>query len=114
MALDDAERRSLEEIERRLTIETPRLAKTLGGASPAHRSWVSVVPLAVATVVLLGAFAWMSAMTGSVVPLLLALPPTVASVLMIVWQRTAVPAPVRTRTSANATNPDGPPTWWFT
>jgi hypothetical protein len=114
VALDDADRRSLEEIERQLMLETPKLAKTLSGATPARRSWLPAIPLAVATAVLLGAFGWMSAMTGSVVPLLLALPPAVAAVFVIVWQRTAVPAPVRTRTSAGATNPDGPPTWWFT
>ena len=93
MALDDADRRSLEEIERQLMLDTPKLARTLGGATPVRRSWLPAIPIAVATVVLLAAFGWMSAMAGSVVPLLLALPPAVAAVLVIVWQRTATPPP---------------------
>ena len=115
MALDDADRRSLEEIERQLMLETPKLAKTLSGTTPVRRSRVPAVPLAVATAVLLAAFGWMSAMAGSVVPMLLALPPAVAAVVLIVWQRTAVPAPShRLATDRDPANTDGPPTWWFT
>jgi hypothetical protein len=115
VALDDADRRSLEEIERQLVLETPKLARTLSGATPVRRSWLPAIPIAAATVVLLAAFGWLSAMAGSVVPLLLALPPAVGAVLVIVWQRTAVPPPARDRTADPSTAPtDGPPTWWFT
>lgn len=116
MALDDAERRSLEEIERHLLLETPKLAKTLTGATAVRRSRVPTVPVAVATAVLLAAFGWMSALTGSIVPLLLAVPPAVAAVLALVWQHTVVPAPARHPAADPdpANNTDGPPTWWFT
>jgi hypothetical protein len=117
MALDDADRRSLEEIERQLTLETPKLAKTLGKATPPRQSVVPEVPTAVATVILLAAFAWMSAMAGSLVPLMLAFPFAVAAVSTLVWQRSAPPLPARDGAATGATNragTDGPPTWWFT
>lgn len=113
MALDDADRRSLEEIERQLKLETPKLAKTLSGATPVRRPRLPAVPVAVATVLLLAAFGWMSSMAGSVVPLLLALPFAAAAVGYLVWQRSAVPAPIRDP-AADPANADGPPTWWFT
>jgi hypothetical protein len=117
LPLDDADRRSLEEIERQLTLETPRLAKALGRETPVRRSRVPAAPVALATAVLIAAFSWMSALTGSPVPLLLALPPAVAAVLLLVWERTADPAPPREGSSADAAGSarhDGPPTWWFT
>ena len=117
MALDDAERRTLEEIERQLALDTPKLAKTLGSAPRVRRTVVPEIPVAIATVVLLAAFGWMSAMAGSLVPLALAFPFAVATVSVLVWQRTAEPPVVRSGSSTGATNPagtDGPPTWWFT
>lgn len=114
MALDDADRRSLEEIERQLMLETPKLARTLSGATPVRRSWLPSVPLGLATVVLLAAFGWLSAMAGSIVPLLLALPPAVAAIFVIFWQGDAVPAPGHSTPDRDPANTDGPPTWWFT
>ena len=117
MALDDADRRSLEEIERHLMLETPTLAKTLAREPRVRRSAVRAVPMVVATAVLLAAFDWMSAMAGSVVPLLLAVPPTAAAVVLLIWQHTAGPAPARipgASDQSSSTPHDGPPTWWFT
>jgi hypothetical protein len=117
MALDDADRRSLEEIERQLTLETPKLAKVLSRERRVRRSVLPPVPVAAATVVLLVAFGWMSALAGSVVPLLLAVPPAVVAAVVLIWQHTAGPRPARspgTSDRTSSTPHDGPPTWWFT
>ena len=117
MALDDADRRALEEIERQLTLDTPRLAKSLGRERKPRRTRVPVLPVAVATAGLLAAFGWMSALAGSTVPLLLALPPAIGAIFVLIWQHTADPIPARDTDSSDAagsTNTDGPPTWWFT
>lgn len=117
MALDDADRHSLEEIERQLEREHPRLARSLR-REPVRLPRLQLLPVAAAVLVLLVSFGWLALRTHSLVPLLLALLPTGATVAVVWWQRTeaagdpgreAPPAVFRTPP------PDGRlPPWWVT
>jgi Protein of unknown function (DUF3040) len=86
LALDDADRRSLEEIERRLELEHPRLARSLR-REPAHLPRLQVLPVVIAVLILFAGSGWLAVQGGTVLPLLLAVVPAAAAIAVLRWQR---------------------------
>lgn len=84
MPLDDADRGKFEEIERSLTLDHPDIAAVFRNQDRRMRRSIAV-PAAGAVAVFLGAHAVLSFVVGTPVPLLLALPPSVAAVVLLRW-----------------------------
>lgn len=87
MALDDAQRRTLEEIEQRLRQDSPDLRATFAATRPRLPRLQPTTVLA-AVAIFLVCFAWLSLRGGTAVPVLVALPPAIAAVLVLLWQHT--------------------------
>ena len=86
MALSDADRRRLAEIERHLEQEHPGLARSLR-REPVKMPRLPTAPVLGAVLVLLVSFGWLSVQGGNPVPLLLAAVPAAAALLTLRWQR---------------------------
>lgn len=116
MALDDADRRRLAEIERQLEQENPRLARSLR-REPIPLPRLPAAPVVAAVLVLLASFGWLSVQGGTPVPLLLAAGPAAATLLILRWQRSQ-PAPPDRPGIPDRPAPDQPhdtpPPWWVT
>lgn len=84
MPLDDADQGKFEEIERRLAQDHPDVAAAFRNQDRRMRRSIAV-PAAGAAAVFLGAHAVLSFVVGNPVPLLLALPPSLAAVVLLRW-----------------------------
>lgn len=119
MALDDADRLRLAEIERQLEQENPVLARTLRRepVQLPRLPAVPVVPVVGAVVVLLVSFGWLSVQGGNPLPLLLAAVPAAVTLLTLRWQRSRPGSPDRPPAPGAAAPEqprDAPPPWWVT